>query len=88
MWTAASQRARETEWSDRHTLIEEEAGEVVEWGLNTLYEVAWELTTSRVVQSIFSIQFPMPFHENCAPLRLRERRGLFNENESPTETGL
>ena len=32
MWTAVSWRAEEAEWSDRHTLIEEGAGEVVERG--------------------------------------------------------
>ena len=88
MWTAVSQRAREAEMSDRHTLIEEEAGKVAEQGLNTLCEVAWELTTSHVAQSIFFVQLPTPFWEKRAPLRSRGRRDLFNENESPTENDL
>ena len=82
-----SWRAGEAERSDRCTLIEEEAGESDKRGLNTLCEVVWELTTSHVVQSIFSIQLSMPFWEKRAPLRSRGRRGIFNENESPTKIG-
>ena len=88
MWTVASQRAREAKWSDRRTLIEDEAGDVAKYGLNTLYEVAWELTTSCVVQSILCVQLPTPFWEKRSLLRSCGRRGLFNENESPTKTGL
>jgi hypothetical protein len=80
--------AREVERSDRLTLIEEEAGERLSLGLNTLCKVAWELATSLVAQSIFSVQLPTPFWEKCGPLRLRGRQGLFNKNESPTETGI
>jgi len=75
------------ERSDQRTLIEE-AGEAAEQGQNTLCEVAWELATSRVVQSIFSVQLPTPFREKRAPLRSCGRRSLFNENESSTETSL
>jgi len=88
MWMVASQRAREVEWSDRRTLIENKMGEAAERGLNTLCKVVWELATSHVVQSIFFVQLPMPFREKRAPLRSRGRRGLFNENKSPTVTGL
>jgi hypothetical protein len=41
-------KAREAERSDRRTLIEEEAGEAAERGLNTLCKVAWELATCHV----------------------------------------
>jgi len=57
------------EQSDQRMLIEVEAGEAAEQGLNTLREVVWELTTSRVVQSIFSVQLPTPFQDKRAPLR-------------------
>jgi hypothetical protein len=83
---AMSQSVGEAKRSDRRTLIEE-AGEAAERGLNTLCEVVWELATSRVVQSIFSVQLPTSFWEKRAPLRSRGRRNLFNENESPIETG-
>ena len=75
VWTVTSQRAREVEQSDQHTLIEV-AGEVAERGLNILYELAWELTTSHVVQLIFSVQLPTSFCEKRAPLRSCGRHGL------------
>jgi hypothetical protein len=57
VWTTASRRAREAERSDRRTLIEEEAREAAERGLNILYEVAWELATSRVVHQFSPSNF-------------------------------